>query len=170
MGNFSFLGQATYQAEDTYELFQGTGLNDNGEVGDPKWVGDFNFTWTKKPFSVNWNVDYIGATSDRADIRRTLGDDECINSAIRGTLGNPAIICPDYRGERKFYHAVSLTFDFLDKFRGTIGVNNIFDTEPAKFSRLSNQVSTVTGEGISVIASQYDYLGRRFFAGITAKF
>ena len=169
-GNFAFLGQATYQAEDTYELFAGTGANDNGEVGDPKWVGDFNFTWTKKPVSLNWNVDYVGATSDRADIRRTLGDDECNPSAIRGTLGNPAIICPDYRGERKFYHSVSLTFDFLEKFRGTIGVNNIFDTEPAQFSRLFNQASTITGAGVSVIGSQYDYLGRRFFAGITAKF
>ena len=164
LGSFAFLGQMTYQAEDSYELFAGTGANDNGEVGDPKWVGDFNFTWTKKPFSLNWNVDYVGATSDRWDIRRTIGDDECITNVVRG------VICPDYRGERKFYHAASVTFDFLDKFRGTIGVNNIFDTKPSQFSLLNNQVSTVWGAGVAVLGSQYDYLGRRFFGSITAKF
>lgn len=169
-GSFSFLGQMTYQAEDRFELFAGSGANDNGEVGDPKWVGDFNFTWTKNPFSLNWNIDYVGATSDRADIRRTLGDDECNPSPIRGTLGNPAIICPDYRGERYFEHAVSLTWDIKEKFRATIGVSNLFDQEPPQFSRLFNQASTITGAGVSVIGSQYDYLGRRFFAGVTAKF
>ena len=169
-GSFAFLGQMTYQAEDRFELFAGTGANDNGEVGDPKWVGDFNFTWTKKPFSLNWNIDYVGATSDRADIRRTLGDDECTPSAIRGTAGVPANICPDYRGERYFEHAVSVTWDIMEKYRATIGVSNLFDKEPSQFSRLVNQASTITGAGVSVIGSQYDYLGRRFFAGITAKF
>ncbi|HET7708456.1 MAG TPA: TonB-dependent receptor [Sphingomicrobium sp.] len=173
-GNFSFLGQATYQIEDRVQLFENNPLNpggnsringnNNGEAGEPKWIGDFNFTWAKKPFTLVYGIDYIGATSDRYDARRINGDDLCAVNAFRGT------ICPDFRLERTFYHSASINFDLLERYNLTLGVSNIFDTPPPRISRLNSGSGGNIGDGVALLGSQYDYLGRRFFASVTAKF
>ena len=173
-GDFTFLGQATYQIEDRLQLFESNPANpggnsrisgnNNGEAGDPKWVADLNFTWRKKPFTVVYGIDYIGATSDRYDARRANGDDLCAVNAFRGT------ICPDFRLERTFYHSASVNFDLLERYSLTLGVSNIFDTNPPRISRINSGSGGNIGDGVALLGSQYDYLGRRFFAGITAKF
>jgi iron complex outermembrane receptor protein len=173
-GNFAFLGQATYQIEDRLQLFENNPLNpggnsrisgnNNGEAGEPKWIADLNFTWAKKPFTVVYGIDYIGATSDRFDARRANGDDLCAVNAFRGT------ICPDFRLERTFYHSASVNFDLFEKYSFTLGVSNIFDTPPPRISRLNSGSGGNIGDGVALLGSQYDFLGRRLFASVTAKF
>jgi iron complex outermembrane receptor protein len=165
LGNFAFLGQTTYQIEDTFELFAGAGVNNNGEVGDPKWVGDLNFTWQKDPVTFNWNVDYVGATSDRRDVRALLGSSLCYNSATRGR------VCPDYRLERTFYHAVSATVKAFDKFDVTLGVDNLFDTAPPRTTQNGlNSASGGNQGAITLLGTQYPLRGRRFFGVVRARF
>ena len=163
-GNLTILGQATFQVEDAFELFAGAPSNNNGEAGDPKWVGQLDVTWAKKPFTILYSMNYVGATSDRSDIRASLGADLCGTNAFRGT------ICPDFRLERTFYHHASITFNLMDKFDITAGVRNIFDTPPPRVSRVGQQSGGVTGNGVALLGTQYDYLGRRFFVGLTGRF
>jgi iron complex outermembrane receptor protein len=172
-GSLSLLGQATFQIEDRLELFEPNPLNpsanrvggnNNGEAGDPKWIGQLDATWVVKPVTIVYNLDYIGATSDRYDVRRTLGATLCTNNAFRGR------ICPDFRLERTFYHAISATVNLFDRFDVTAGVRNIFDTPPPRVSRLSSQTGGNIGDGVALLGSQYDFFGRRFFMNVKAKF
>src|SRR5690606_2002496 len=52
LGSLSFRAQMTWQVEDKVELFPGTEIDDNGKIGNPKWVGDFNLGWTKDKWTL----------------------------------------------------------------------------------------------------------------------
>ena len=154
----------TWTIEDEFELFQGTLLDDNGENGDPQWVGDFNVTWRRAPFTVVWGMDAIGGTSDLEDYVLAQGADRCQNSAFRPL----APICPDTRLSPTFYHSLSITFDVGREYAFTFGVSNLFDTDPPRASVVASGISAL-GQA-PVFATQYDYFGRRFFASARARF
>jgi iron complex outermembrane receptor protein len=161
-GNLSLLAQMTWQLEDKLALFEGTETDDNGEMGDPKWVGAFDATWSMHPWTVVYGLDVIGGTSDRQDVIDVNGD-VCFDNVFRGT------ICPDFRGEPTFYHSASITLNISDRYDFTLGVRNIFDTKPARVSAVGSQAGGVFGQA-PINGTQYDYLGRRIFGGITARF
>ncbi|AKH42608.1 iron complex outermembrane receptor protein [Altererythrobacter atlanticus] len=164
-GSVSFSSDMTWQIRDNYQLFAGSPLeSDNGEVGSPEWVGDFRLNWaTPLPgFSLFYGMNVIGGTSSQAEFEANNGGDPCITTPLRGTY------CPDLTTPATFYHNLSLTKRFEDRFSVTFGVNNLFDTAPPRISVLNG--NTVPMIGPIINASQYPLFGRRLFINATADF
>jgi len=65
------------------------------------------------------------------------------------------------------YHDLQAKYSFGPdrNYQFYVGVNNLFDKQPPVVSDLTNQ-----WPGTNTVASTYDLLGRRFYAGVTAKF
>jgi len=65
------------------------------------------------------------------------------------------------------YHDLQAKYSFGPdrNYQFYVGVNNLFDNQPPVVSDLTNQ-----WPGTNTVASTYDLLGRRFYAGVTAKF
>ena len=165
LGTLNFLASMTWQTKDTFKLLPTSPeTSDNGEAGSPRWVGDFNLTWQSpnRGWSAFYGMDVIGKTSDMDDFLEANGGDRCIDSAIRGRY------CPDLKTPMTFYHNASVTKSIGERFDFTLGVSNIFNTAPPRVSVLNG--SQITTLGPVVLASQYDYLGRRFFANVSARF
>jgi iron complex outermembrane receptor protein len=160
-GKLRFNSTMTWQTFDQTAIFAGTPDGENGELGEPKWVGDFNLSWTKGNFELFYGLDVIGSTNNEADFIDDNGS-TCLNSATFGRY------CVDVKTPTVFYHSASLSVDIMEKFRATLGVSNLFDRKPPRVSGLaSGEVSLI---GRSAFASQYDYVGRRVFVNIGAKF
>ena len=164
-GTLSFLANATYQLKDTFALFANTKQSNNGDIGDPKFVGDFNLTW--KPhggWTIFWGTELYGAASNEKKFKERHGGSLCQNSPIWGNY------CVVVKVPATFYHAMSITKEFpKNKVDVTLGIRNMFDTRPPR-------VSTIGGGGLPseigpvVGTSQYDFIGRRIFFNITKKF
>ena len=65
------------------------------------------------------------------------------------------------------YHDLQAKYSFGPdrNFQFYVGVNNLFDKQPPVITDLTNQ-----WPGTNTVASTYDLLGRRYYAGVTAKF
>ncbi len=184
MGKLSLLAQMTWQLEDIITLFDdSTTVQQNGNAGDPKWVGDFNASWTKGPWTVLYGLDVIGATSNLNELLRAQGS-PCRTSVLRPGVpppaGNPpngsppgtnarVPFCSDVKLGSVMYHAVSVTREFGKRYELTLGVANIFDRKPPRASTVFNGGISTLGQ-VPFFGSQYDYLGRRLFFNASAKF
>ncbi|HEX8578141.1 MAG TPA: TonB-dependent receptor [Allosphingosinicella sp.] len=170
-GSLSLLGQVTYQLKDRFTLFQGVTESFNGEVGDPKWVGDLNVSWAMKPFTITYGLQVIAGTNNFEDLQDVGGTnltaDNCLATAAAYALrGGP--YCPVYKLPRVAYHSLSADIRVNDKFTFLVGVSNLFDKKPPRVSSVGTPIS---GFGqVPTLASYYDYLGRRFFASVRAGF
>ena len=164
LGTVTFLANMTWQLEDELGIFADTVTDNNGEIGDPKYVGDFNLTWRAPDgWTFFWGMDVIGKANNRSDFEGASGGDLCNNSVVYG------VYCVDVSVPRVIYHAASITKDIGDKFELTLGVANLFDKHPPR-------TSTIGGFGIPsligpvVATSQYDFVGRRAFVNVSRKF
>ena len=171
LGKLSFLGQMTWQFVDKVSLFAGNVRDDNGKAGQPRWTGDFKFTWAPTPrTSVFYGLNVVGRTNNDADYQRAFGlasNTLCQTTDIYGTY------CANLTAKPTFYHSMSISQKIDDdKFDITLGVTNLFNTRPPRVtiqgsnSLNGNAIQTV---GQSVFTSQYDLLGRRIFVAVTAK-
>ena len=164
-GNLTFLANMTWQLKDEVGLFEDTVVDNNGEIGDPKFVGDFNLTWRipRGGWTLFWGVDVIGKSDNEQDFRDAHGGDLCVDSAIRGHY------CVDVSTPTTFYHSASVTKEIGKKFELTLGMSNIFNTKPPR-------TSTIGGAGLPTLigpvvgTSQYDLIGRRMFLNVSRKF
>lgn len=161
LGKVTLNAQMTWQTRDDVALFEGTTVSDNGKLGEPKWVGDFNLIWEKDNVTFFYGIDVIGKTSNVASFIDDNGD-TCLTSA---TFGN---YCVDVTTPAVFYHSASLSLDVGDKFKITGGVSNLLDRKPPQVSGLTGGEVSVIGR--SAFASQYDYVGRRFFLSVKAQY
>lgn len=143
--------QSTWQLKDTEAKFADTIVDQNGFVGDPDWTGQLNLSFQKGDWTGFWGVDMVGKASDA---------ETEVNRNTAGTLF--------YKIHTEFtaYHNVSLRKKF-DDWSITGGVSNLFDEHPPALTIGQGRYETV---GTSVLASQYDYLGRRAFLNIKAHF
>ncbi|WP_168707773.1 TonB-dependent receptor [Sphingopyxis sp. PAMC25046] len=164
LGSLTFRAQMTWQVEDKVELFPGTEIDDNGKIGNPKWVGDFNLGWMKEGWTLFYGLDVTGAASNEKDLLRAQGGDACRTSSFRPG----GRFCPDVSVPATFYHSLSLSRDVADRFRITLGVANLFDTPPPRVSTVVTATPPVIGQA-PAFGTQYDYLGRRFFLGVRGK-
>lgn len=160
LGSLNLLGQMTWQIEDEFELFAGTTDDNTGEIGEPRWVGDFNATWRSNPWVATYGLDVIGGVSDREDYLELR--EECFESPLRG-----GTVCPVVSADAVFYHSASLTRLINDRFEITLGMSNIFDTAPPRVSSSFSGIG-VTGQ-VPTFGTQYDYLGRRAFINVKAR-
>lgn len=164
LGALTLRAQMTWQIEDKVELFPGTTIDDNGKIGNPKWVGDFNLGWMKDGWTLFYGLDVTGAASNMKDLLRAQGGDACRTSGFRPG----GRFCPDVSVPAIFYHSLSLSRDIADRFRITLGVANLFDTAPPRVSTVVTATPPVIGQA-PAFGTQYDYLGRRFFLGVRGK-
>jgi iron complex outermembrane receptor protein len=169
LGQFAFLGNATYTRKQEFALFVDTNENNAGEVGAPKFVGDLNFTWTSpgRTWSAFYGIDVIGKSSSRNELLEVDSDSQpgCFVPAadqpvIRGTY------CPVVSTPTVLYHAASVTKE-ISGFDFTLGVSNLFDKRPPRVSVLNGGTISTLGQAAAV--SQYDWLGRRFFVNVSAR-
>ncbi|WP_411339869.1 TonB-dependent receptor [Sphingopyxis sp. J-6] len=164
LGALAFRAQMTWQVEDKVALFPGTEIDDNGKIGNPKWVGDFNLGWTKGGWTLFYGLDVTGAASNMKDLLRAQGGDACRTSSFRPG----GRFCPDVSVPATFYHSLSLSRDVAERFRITLGVANLFDTPPPRVSTVVAATPPVIGQA-PAFGTQYDYLGRRFFLSVRGK-
>lgn len=169
-GSLSFNAQMTWQLADKIALFDDTVIDDNGEAGEPKWVGDFNLAWEKGPWTLFYGLDVTGGTSDLEDLKRTLGNDANGNPrTCRTSIFRPGPqFCPDVRLSPTVYHSASITRRIGDDFRITLGMANIFDTKPPRASTVFSGITAI-GQA-PAFGSQYDYFGRRIFLNVRGNF
>ncbi|MBO9546754.1 TonB-dependent receptor [Caulobacter sp.] len=143
--------QSTWQFKDTTALFADTVVDSNGFVGDPDWTGQLNFRFTKGDWAALWGIDMVGKASD--------AEDYADSNTTKTTF---------YKIHTEFtaYHSLSLQKKF-ENFTVLGGVANLFDEAPPQVSQNAGNYNMV---GRSVLASQYDYIGRRMFVSFQAKF
>lgn len=150
--------EANRQLEDTRALFAETAEDLNGLVGDPEWVGEFNVTYGRGPLEVYYSGRYVGS----ADSTRDLGRDTV---TYRGETYD-AVLSVD----SVVYHNLSLAYHWDDiGIRGLIGVANIADKEPPQVTTQGTG-AVLSWVGNAAFYSQYDWIGRRFFANLTYSF
>lgn len=156
-GTLTLTTQHTFQFEDEISLFENSvPLDTNGEAGDPEWVGEFNATLDRGPWSFFWGVDFIGETSNVESFGGTTGS----------YFGTPVFF--KLETEATTYHNMSISREFSHGIDVRLGVANVFDEHPPAVTTLGlGEYSTV---GTSAFYSQYDWLGRRFFLNVSKTF
>jgi len=147
----------TIQMQDELQLLPtSTPTDDNGEFGDPRWVGEVSATLDRGPWSLFWGVDFIGKTSNIDSYGGNTGT----------YFGTPVTF--KLKTEETTYHNVSLSRELPFDITVRAGVSNVFDEQPPAVTTLNlGEYSTV---GTSAFTSQYDWLGRRFFVNVNKKF
>ncbi len=147
-GVFRINALVTRAFDQASQLFPEDILDDfNGSLRNPKWSADASASYRIKKWTMRYGVEWIGKTESYT----RNGIDPLTSQFVLNT--------PDY-----FLHNMSLRYK-ADKFEITVGVRNMFDKAPPQIS--SGIISRI---GNAPLASAYDYLGRRFFLGVTKSF
>ena len=147
----------TIQMQDELQLLPTSApFDDNGEFGDPRWVGEVSATLDRGPWSLFWGVDFIGKTSNIDSYGGNTGT----------YFGTPVTF--KLKTEETIYHSMSLSRELPYDITVRAGVSNVFDEAPPAVTTLNlGEYNTV---GTSAFTSQYDWLGRRFFVNVNKKF
>jgi iron complex outermembrane receptor protein len=168
-GSLTLVGNATRTIKDSIVLLPGSpAVDNNGTIGDPKFVANLNATW--KPgnnWSIFWGTEWYGRASNEQLYKDRNGGSLCNDAAPSPIWG---VYCVKLTVPNVFYHAASITKEFPKMgVEFTFGMRNILNTKPPK-------VSTIGGAGIPSLigpvvgTSQYDFLGRRVFFNFSKKF
>lgn len=113
-------------------------LISDGEFGDPTWRGKSSIAYENGGLNVFWNIRFVGPSD--IDVQRT---DEYYGGI---------------RVDERFYHDVSVSYEFDNDLTLQAGVNNLFDEAPPVTP------STYTG---AFDGSLFDNIGRFFFVGFS---
>ena len=159
-GDLDFTLRASRQLENGEQLLPGSAFEDNnGENGEPEWVGNLNTTFTSGPFSVNWGLRYVDATSNLDDFT------EANPNQPYTFLGEPVLYV--LSTPPRFYHSLSVGYDFESLgVSARFGVRNVFDETPP----ITSSNAGYLRQGNSVIESQYDLYGRTWFINLSKAF
>ncbi|MCH7571667.1 MAG: hypothetical protein IH891_01995, partial [Planctomycetes bacterium] len=157
-GALGFEVHATRQLEDTKGISSAAVEEINGRVGDPELVGDWNVTLDRGAWSFFYGGNYIGTSSDEEHFGSNIVTYRGVQ--YRAVLNTEAIT----------YHSFSVQYTF-DNYGLTalVGIANAFDEEPPQLTRQGTDAE-YTMIGNAVLASQYDWLGRRFFLNLKLRF
>ena len=135
-------------------LLGGSLVNTLGSIGQPKWVGNIDWRFDRGPWTFNWYLFMVGASSDEPFEPTEIFNYNNTGENVFGHYKAPFYTLNDMSIRRKF-----------DKFTVEFGVKNIFDTTPPLMSVgdvIINRLGSVP------LASQYDLIGRSFFFDIDA--
>jgi iron complex outermembrane receptor protein len=152
--------RSTYQEKDEVGLFEGTVEDNNGDIGEPKLTSTFSAAIIMDGWTYNWKMNYVGKASN---VREDGGN----IVTYRGTVYNVINTVDAYHT-----HTFSVAHTFSENFDVVVGVANAFDEAPPFLSYQPNSLaqSNLTGGGNAAFFSQYDFIGRRFFANVTYNF
>lgn len=154
-------GQMTWQTRDKVALFDGFFEDNNGEAGDPKFVGDYFAQLDTGPWSFFYGLDVIGGTDDTEDFIQNNGG--LCNAYV--SLGT---VCSKLTTGAQFYHSASISREIEDNFRLTVGMANITDHRPPRTTQIGGDGTRSFGRGL--LYSQYDLLGRRVFVNLNVQY
>lgn len=149
--------RATQQKKDVRALFEETSEDLNGRVGDPEWVGQSAITYDSNKWSFFWGVDWIGPSSSEQHFGRDY--------VTYYTVNYDAVLYTD----DVFYHSFSAQYRMDNGITLLAGIANAFDQHPPQLTRVQT-TDEYTMVGNSLLASNYDMIGRRFFVNATWAF
>nr|WP_238934847.1 TonB-dependent receptor [Maricaulis parjimensis] len=127
-----------------------------GDWGNPEWRGTITNRFEHGDWTLTFRNRYLG---EQASIRNRVGIDYGDRIEAPSELGGDAVDSWD----AVWYHDLSVSYE-QDTWQVTVGVNNLFDEEPAIVDQ--NASGATLASGNEVLGSGYDILGRRFFASI----
>lgn len=160
-GRMLFNANATKYTEQSDRLFPEEVLLDrNGIYDTPDFVGSFDATYRKDGVVLRYGFTFLDASSGTYDFFATSRLDGSVDQdQAQGLRDSFLLEVPAY-----FLHNASVQFNVAEKFQLTVGVRNIFDTEPP---RISAGVTTI---GNAPLSSLFDYQGRTFFVNTSLNF
>lgn len=157
IGNLVVEAQSTWVLENISRLFdpsevQGFEEDDvAGQVGSPEHVANLRATLERNDWSYNYYLQYVSETDDL-----DLGSEEITYFGFQNARR-------DLTMDAAFFHSISVFYE-REKWDFLVGINNLFDEEPDVYS--SGAFRNRRGN-VPISATQYDYLGRRFFLRFT---
>lgn len=157
-GSLTVDTQWTINLEDTVALFDETERDLSGEAGHPETVGNLYVTLNRNAWSFFYGLNYIGETDNFASFGQTT---------VTDSGGN--IVDIDLVAESVVYHSLSGSYEFDNGLVARLGVSNLLDEEPPRLTSRGTS-SEVDVLGKAAFYSQYDWLGRRYFANLTMNF
>lgn len=135
-------------------------LDSNGTLNVPDWVGSGDVSFRSGPVTARYGITWFDGSSGTAVYNQTNRTTGAVNQANVDTLNEFYVIeTPAY-----FLHNASVQFNVNKKFELTMGVRNLFNTEPPKVTVYYTTI------GNAPLYSGYDYTGRQFFVNTTFKF
>ena len=157
-GNLLIELDATRQVEDLVALFTETPEDRNGLVGDPKWVGASRITFSRNEWNFFYGMTYVGKSSNE----EKFGRDFIIYRGVNydAVLGTGVVL----------YHNLSASYQMDNGLTILAGVANAFDRNPEQLTNEGIGTDQYEVIGNTVLVSQYDPLGRRFFLNLTKNF
>lgn len=168
-GDFRFQMDGTYIDERTVMVVdpvsqEVTSFNDAGRAGDrdvvPRVRSNLSVIWNYEDFSATYLIRYIGKTIEECD----LGTNATANAFEQEVCSMPsAEVGGDSLNELEAmaYHDASFSYHFNDNLRFTVGVNNLWDTDPeVSYSTFAN----------SFDPSMYEVPGRFGYARVNMSF
>lgn len=165
-GDFRINWDGTYVDERTTIIVDPTTnttqtFNDAGLAGDrdvvPRLRTNLAVTWSYDDWTANWLVRFIGHTTELCDI-----DGGDLDQQLCSDPSSDPDNVPSYNElEDMAYHDVSLGYAVNDNLRVTVGVNNLFDTDPeTSYSTFAN----------SFDPSMYEIPGQFFYTRVNVNF
>ncbi|OYX48601.1 MAG: TonB-dependent receptor [Sphingomonas sp. 32-66-10] len=135
-------------------------LDSNGTLNVPDWVGSGDVSFRSGPVTARYGITWFDGSSGTAVYNQTSRTTGVVNQANVDILNTfYQIEVPSY-----FLHNASLQFNVNKKFELTMGVRNLFDTEPPQVTVYYTTI------GNAPLYSGYDYTGRQVFINTTFKF
>ncbi len=135
----------------------GSAVTNLGFVGFPRYVGDANFRFDRGSYTLNWDVNMVGHSSDLF----WFGTDLNTNYASTGTSVHLVRYANFYAD-----HTVSLRKKF-DHWAVVATVQNVFNKQPPQVS--TGGLAAVNRLGTAPLTSQYDLYGRTFVLNVLRK-
>ena len=137
-----------------------TEFNDAGLAGDrdvvPRLRTNLAVTWAYDDWTANWLVRFIGHTTEECSIDGDTLDQQLCSDPSEELGGDSFNELEDMA-----YHDVSLGYAVNDNLRITLGVNNLFDTDPeVSYSTFAN----------SFDPSMYEIPGQFFYSRVNVTF
>ncbi len=132
-------------------------------AGSPKWVGNLSVQLNKGPWSGTWRVNGVGATDNYNEARdRTF--------TRRDVDGVMQTYERDFTLAARFYHHVSVGYDFGNGFSAVLGVTNLMDKRAPNATGGYDESTDIARLGNGAFYSQYDWMGRRASLNIKKTF
>ena len=164
-GDFRINWDGTYVDERTTIVIDpitntSTEFNDAGLAGDrdvvPRLRTNLAVTWAYDDWTANWLVRFIGHTTEECSIDGDTLDQQLCSDPSEELGGDSFNELEDMA-----YHDVSLGYAVNDNLRITLGVNNLFDTDPeVSYSTFAN----------SFDPSMYEIPGQFFYTRVNLNF
>lgn len=137
-------------------------FNDAGQAGDrdvvPRLRTNLSLTWNYDDWTANWLMRYIGNTTELCQIDGGALDQQLCSDPVDPTADEGDSF---NELEAMAYHDVSLGYAVNDNLRITVGVNNLFDTDPeVSYSTFAN----------SFDPSMYEIPGQFFYSRVNVTF